>query len=426
MATGIVKRHSRSCAMRKGGANCTCPKGAIRYEAWVYSRREQRKIRKSFPTEAAAKAWRADSSTAVRKGTMKAPTTIKVREAAAAWLEGAENGTIRPRSGDAYKPSAIRAYEAALRLRVLPEIGHMRLSEVSRVDLQDLVDRLLAPSPEHREGLNPSTIGVTLLPLRAIYRRAMNRGDVAINPTTGLEMPAVRGGRDHVVPPDEAARLIAALPVEDQALWATAMYAGLRRGELQALRWSDVDLAGGLIHVHRSWDAKEGAIEPKSEKGRRNVPIPAVLRDFLLEHRMRVEGPITDGLVFGRSSVSPFVPGVVTDRARTAWASAGLERIVLHEARHTFASLMIAAGVNAKALSTYMGHANISITLDRYGHLMPGNEDEAAVLLDAYLERANTQARLAALEGSEDPTGAQTGAHAPSEQEKSCKEAPSL
>jgi integrase len=65
--------------------------------------------------------------------------------------------------------------------------------------------------------------------------------------------------------------------------------------------------------------------------------------------------------------------------------SADLNRITLHECRHTFASLMIAAGVNAKALSTFMGHANISITLDRYGHLMPGSEAEAAELLDAYL-----------------------------------------
>jgi integrase len=61
---------------------------------------------------------------------------------------------------------------------------------------------------------------------------------------------------------------------------------------------------------------------------------------------------------------------------------------------------MIAARVNAKALSTYMGHANIGITLDRYGHLMPGNEDEAAALLDAYMERANTRVRLAAVGSS--------------------------
>jgi integrase len=65
-----------------------------------------------------------------------------------------------------------------------------------------------------------------------------------------------------------------------------------------------------------------------------------------------------------------------------------LEPITLHECRHTFASLMIAAGVNAKALSTYMGHASVMITLDRYGHLFPGNEEEAAGLLDSYLERS--------------------------------------
>jgi len=68
--------------------------------------------------------------------------------------------------------------------------------------------------------------------------------------------------------------------------------------------------------------------------------------------------------------------------------AAGLGAVGMHEARHTFASLMIAAGVNAKALSTYMGHSSVTITYDRYGHLMPGNEEEAAVLLDAYLAKA--------------------------------------
>ena len=78
----------------------------------------------------------------------------------------------------------------------------------------------------------------------------------------------------------------------------------------------------------------------------------------------------------------------IAETAPKTWAKAGLQPITLHEGRHSYASLMIAAGVNAKALSTFMGHANIAITLDRYGHLMPGNEDEAAGMLDAYLERA--------------------------------------
>jgi integrase len=73
------------------------------------------------------------------------------------------------------------------------------------------------------------------------------------------------------------------------------------------------------------------------------------------------------------------------DKGRAAAAAAGLEAPTLHECRHGYAPLMIAAGVNVKALSTFMGHANIRITLDQYGHVLPGAEDEAADLLDAYL-----------------------------------------
>jgi integrase len=85
------------------------------------------------------------------------------------------------------------------------------------------------------------------------------------------------------------------------------------------------------------------------------------------------------------SVTAPFKPEGVTARADAAWKAAGLDRITLHACRHTFASLMIAAGVNAKALQCYMGHSSIRVTFDLYGHLMPGNEEEAAGLLDDYL-----------------------------------------
>ena len=114
--------------------------------------------------------------------------------------------------------------------------------------------------------------------------------------------------------------------------------------------------------------------------------------------------------MFGRTAEDPFRPESLQRRADDAWRDAGLERITFHECRHTFASLMIAAGVNAKALSTYMGHANISITLDRYGHLMPGSEDEAAKLLDAYLAAERERAEQAPRAAQIDVTGAQTGA----------------
>jgi len=328
---------------------------------------------------------------------MRAPVSTTVEEAAAEWLDGACKGLIRNRKGEPYKPATVRAYETALRLRVLPEIGSMRLSEVTRTDLQDLVDELLA------SGLNESTIGVTLLPLRAIYKRALSRPEtgIAVNPTSGLEMPAVSGRRERIASPDECAKLLAPLRLPDRALWATAMYAGLRRGELMALRLEDVDLAAGVIQVRRGWDVVEGEIPTKSGKDRR-VPITTILRDYLDEHLHGLAWK--DGLVFGVTADKPFNDTSMREHTRKAWGwrlndqgelvpsrsdEPPLEPITLHECRHTFASLMIAAGVNAKALSTYMGHAGIQITLDLYGHLMPGNESEAAAQLDAYLGGAD-------------------------------------
>lgn len=206
-----------------------------------------------------------------------------------------------------------------------------------------------------------------------------------MNPTSGLELPPVAGRRDRIASPEEAAALLAVLATADRAVWATAMYGGLRRGELAALEWDHIDLAAGVLRVEQAFDYKTRSfVSPKSRAGERRVPIAGVLRDHLLEHKLR-QG--RRGLVFGNGA-TPFGYGGLRTRAKVAWEAAGLAPIGLHECRHTFASMMIAAGVNAKALSTYMGHASITITLDRYGHLMPGNEEVAAGLLDAYLARA--------------------------------------
>jgi integrase len=383
---GIAVRHSRTCPARSDG-RCRCRPS---YQAQVWSAREERRLSRSFPTLAAAKAWRHDALVGVRRGTVRARVAPALHEAAIEWLRGAKDGSIRNRSGDRYKPSALRGYDQALRDRILPELGGAKLSDIRRADVQRLVNRMLGAS------LNASTIRNALLPLRAIYRQALALDEVAVNPTAGLHLPAVRGSRERIAAPEEAARLIGVLPVADRAIWATVMYAGLRLGELLALDWSDVDLAAGLIRVERGYDATAGVtVRPKSRAGRRGVPIAAILRDELVEHRMR-EGRDT-GLVFGRSADRPFNTPTIWARARRAWAESNLVPIGLHECRHTFASLMIAAGVNAKALAAFMGHSSVTITLDRYGHLMPGSEDEAAGLLDAYLERANTQARLAAV-----------------------------
>jgi integrase len=180
-------------------------------------------------------------------------------------------------------------------------------------------------------------------------------------------------------------------------VWATAFYAGLRRGELQALRVCDVDLGASVVRVERGWDQEEGAIEPKSDASRRTVPLLAVLRDHLDEHLLRT-GRTGEQLVFGRTEGVPFVPSTIDNRAQECWAAADLEPITMHEARHVFASLLIDSGANPKAVQEFMGHSRIETTFSVYGHLLPGSHDEVRERMDAYL----LDAAELAIEASED------------------------
>jgi Phage integrase, N-terminal SAM-like domain len=153
---GVTVRHGRHCGDSRGGC-CTCHPA---YQAQVFSPRDRRTIRKSFKTLADARAWRADTKAALQKGTLRAPTRTSLAEAAEDWLCAARAGIARTRSGDPYKPSALRSYEEALKTKILPELGPMRLSAVDRVAVQDLVDRLVAA------GLAPSTVRNSVLHFR--------------------------------------------------------------------------------------------------------------------------------------------------------------------------------------------------------------------------------------------------------------------
>lgn len=116
-------RHSRSCRSREG-KRCDCRPS---WEAWAYSKRDD-KIRRTFPTLAAAKAWRADALNALNRGRLRAPTPLTLNRAAAEFLAGARDGSTPNRSGHTYKPAALRGYERSLRERIVPMLGPMRLS----------------------------------------------------------------------------------------------------------------------------------------------------------------------------------------------------------------------------------------------------------------------------------------------------------
>jgi integrase len=181
-----------------------------------------------------------------------------------------------------------------------------------------------------------TTIETTINAVRAIYRHELARDRLRVNPTRGVTLPSGGRRRERFATPTEAKALIAAVPVEDRAIWATAFYAGLRRGELLALRDQAVDLDAGEIRVVAGWDPVEGEQETKG-RGRRTVPIIGELRTILAAHRLRTGRRATD-LISGRPRVSPLDRKGLQRRADAAWEAAGLKRLTLHDCRHTVAS----------------------------------------------------------------------------------------
>lgn len=333
----------------------------------------------------AARSFRSAQEAAVNRGELQ-DLQGKATVAQAAWcyLEAVVDGRLTNDRGEPYKPSVLRQYETVLRLRVLPKWGSRQLTSIRPGELQGWIDDMRA------DGLAPATISNTLNPLAVIYRTAIRREFATIDPTKGLQLPRGATARDRIATPEEAAKLVAALPdPHDRALWATALYAGLRRGELMGLRWADVDFEARLIHVSRAYDDRaKQFIEPKTRNAKRSALMPAALLALLMAIR-----PVpADGwaLVFPsiRDAGAPFNDGIMRKRARKAWAEAGLEAIGFHECRHTCASWMIYAELNIKEVSTRLGHASVQITLDRYGHLLPGGELEALGLLDDFLGKA--------------------------------------
>jgi integrase len=394
--------HQRHCPAKPKGSTARC-KCQPSYRVQIWDPRAGKLQRKTLRVKAEAVSWRDDVRVAVRIGTVRPQTRTTVAQAADALVAGMADGSVLDRKGGPYKPSTRRSYTQAIEGYLKPDaLARMMLGDVRRRDVQDYVDRL------RKQGLSPGTIANKLDPVRVIFRRALRRDEIAVDPTVELELPAVRGRRDRIATRTEAAALIDALPESERALWATAFYAGLRRGELRAARWSDIDLAAepAVIHVRRTWDDEEGEVDVKTEAGLRSVPLTGRLRALIVEHGLTTRRG-GDDLVFGRTASDPFTPTTVRSRALTAWGwkripnpeaegprmlwvkarTDALDPLTPHEARHCAASYLIEAGLNDLELTTTIGHSDVRTTKNIYGHLFPDSGATIAAKLDAYLEQ---------------------------------------
>jgi integrase len=235
------------------------------------------------------------------------------------------------------------------------------------------------------EGFAGQTVRNAIVAVQAFYRWRKT----PIDPTINLDLPEPGARRERAATPAEAEALLEALIGDAHDVYAGAFYAGLRRGELQALRVEDV--CGDRISVYRSWDPVTGEKPPKSKAGIRDVPVVEQLRAIL---DRRCGGRPASAFVFG-SDEAPFVPNSIRRHAERCWAATAvgaflqgrggdLDPIGLHEARHSFSTWLDHAGISETRADRYIGHANPSVQ-GRYRHQLDGQLADDAARLEAYL-----------------------------------------
>jgi integrase len=305
----------------------------------------------------------------------RAPVTFE--EASSEWLRYIREDRAR-------RSSTVLDYERVLRNVLLPVFGAVPIDALTARD----IDRFRAALVAERR-LSGRTINKYLAQLHSIFRRAQRIYGLAGNPAAGAErQPVSRSGDFDVLSVEEIGKLVAAAGSElDAAIFVTAAFAGLRLGELRAIRWSDLAFAKRLVHVRRSFVMGEAG-PPKSGRVR-SVPMVDDVADALKELRRRDRFTEDDDFVFAGPLGAPFEDSALRRRFYAALERAELTRVRFHDLRHSFGTLAVQV-FPLSDVKTFMGHADIATTMI-YVHHVP--QHDAATRLGAVLHRERAMRR---------------------------------
>jgi len=285
------------------------------------------------------------------------------------------------------RPSSRRIYLDNLRLHVLPELGAVQLGKLDKAMLRGWLARLSAGA------LKPATVHQVYRALRRALGSAVENDVLARNPLEGIKPPRVEAQEMRFLTPTDVATLANAIDERYQAFVIVGAYCGLRLGELAGLRRHRVDLLHRRLQVVEQLGRDETgrwALQPvKTSASRRAVALPAMVVGEVDDHLRRWSGRGREGFVFTAPDGGHIDPDNFRSRIWIpAVSAAGLTPLRIHDLRHTTASLAIAAGADIKTLQSMLGHASAVMTLDRYGHLVPGRSEEVADRLDVLARSA--------------------------------------
>ena len=293
------------------------------------------------------------------------------------WLNDSDKGSVRT--------STYERHEQIVRLHLKPALGRLKLSKLTPAHVQGLYrDKL-------DSGLSPATVQKIHTVLHKALTQALKWNMIPRNAADVVKAPRPVPEEMHPLSPDEARNLIEAARGDKlEAPYILAVHTGMRQGELLGLKWEDVDLNEGVIHIRRTVVRSGGRIslgEPKTKGSRRPVHLTGAAVEALKAHLERQLEDIErlgdlyrdHGLVFTSEVGTLINPSNLRRRSFAPLLQrAGLPRIRFHDLRHTCAKLLLSRNVHPKYVQELLGHATVAITLDTYSHVIRGMGDHTA------------------------------------------------
>jgi integrase len=297
------------------------------------------------------------------------------------WLK-MKTKTVRPRTFEIYTENVNR--------HVRPALGKRKLAGIVAGDIQKLYEDLA------RGGMSANTIGLIHAMLTNCFRQALKLDLIRKSPMLAVEPPRAEKKEMLAMTIEQAQAFLKAADLGPHGCWLAFMLAtGCRPGESQALKWADVNWQAGAVTIQRNLVRLKGGIwqfgEPKTSTGRRTIPLSPGMMKRLGDHkRAQNEARLKAGpnwtaldLVFCKQDGEPYAHDYLPTIWKATLKKAGLpETFRSYDARHTAATLLLQDKTSPKVVSERLGHASVNITLDVYGHVLPGMQEEATERLD--------------------------------------------
>jgi integrase len=318
------------------------------------------------------------------------PDKITVRQFLDRWLEHIKS-QVSPRTHE--------RYDEIVKKNLNPLLGAVVLTKLRPMQISDAYGKALsAGRRDGKGGLSPSTVRYMHVILKSAMGQAVRWQMLARNPVDAVDPPKIERSAMNTYDLGQTADLIDA--TRGTRMTITVMLAvlcGLRRGEIAALRWRNINLGAAQLAVTESAEQTKAGVrykQPKSGKGR-TVALSARVVNELRSRRVQQAQELLmlgipladDAFVVAQADGSPLQPRSITRQWLTLLSNnKALPRIRFHDLRHAHATHMLSSGVHPKIASERLGHSKVGITMDLYSHVMPGMQEDAAARVDRDLE----------------------------------------